>query len=139
MRARLLFVPALFLALLTGETRAAEQLTATVKDAPKFVQLDPITMAVIGDNNRSEQISVVLSLELAAGHDREIIAVNKQKLVDAFFRNLTEAYEQAAPDSRVFDALPIKQRLLEASNQVLGAGTVTAVLIQQINERSRSR
>ncbi|HWK45689.1 MAG TPA: hypothetical protein VNT30_13295 [Stellaceae bacterium] len=137
-----LLLAALTLGVFTAEATGAEPPKKHVVAAPggpQFVEMRPITMAVVTGDRAAQQVSVVVALELTPGHTIESVNPDMPKLVNAFFTSLTAAYEEAEPNGRLFDAMPIKQRLLDASADVLGPGIVAAVLIEQVNERSRGR
>ncbi len=113
-----------------GENHAAGTL-----NGPVYVRLKPISFSVIGPTNKIEkEVSVQLDLELEKGKTQEMLEPYRTNITDAVLVTLTGLYEDNNPTGVVAPE-DMKASLLEAINNVAGAGIVHGVLLISIGER----
>jgi hypothetical protein len=122
----------------TMAATAGESHPAGVPGGPAYVRLPPIALSVIGPNNKiGKEVSVMADLELTKDKTEQMFEPYRRNLMDAFLVALTGLYEDDNPDGQVSsDAM--KQKLLDAAQQVTGPDFVQSVLLISVGERSHN-
>lgn len=95
-----------------------------------FFEIDPLNIPVIRGSRIRGQITFIVVLELKDGVDRSDIFDSMPRLRHAFFLDLKEYVERHRNIMRDVRLGGVKSLLMESSAQVLGDGTVRAVLVQ---------
>lgn len=132
---RLLLVLAFFFLLgggLTPPGSAASGPQATApSDAPIYISVDRITVAVFRDGEVAQHLIFILKLEVADRAATSQVIDKMPRLTDAFMRDLhtMASAPQAARDG--LDMALAKRRLLSTSIRVLGPDIVRDVLIDR--------
>ena len=114
---------------------AGETHSGGVPGGPTYVRLPPISLSVIGtDNKISKEVAVMADLELTKDKTEQMFEPYRRSLMDAFLVALTGLYEDDNPDGKVTSD-DMKQKLLEAATQVTGPNFVQSVLLISVGER----
>lgn len=103
----------------------------------EYVKMDPITLPVITSKGLTQQISLVVQLEVDWGKKDEI-APYEPRLTDAYLRDLYGALGagHGLMKDDFVDVEQIKQRLTAVTDKVLGPDhKVHAVLLQALQQR----
>ncbi|MBI3441495.1 MAG: flagellar basal body-associated FliL family protein [Proteobacteria bacterium] len=130
-----------FLAVLVPRTYAAESETKGESGPPPefaYIQLDPINLPIITAKGLTQQVSLLVSLEIEFA-DKEKVSVYKPRLTDAYIQDLYGAIGAgyAMMKGNVVDVQQIKQRLTSVTDKVLGPDLKAHdVLLQVIQQRA---
>jgi hypothetical protein len=127
----LTFVPSAY-----AEGGAAKDPNAPHPDF-EYVKMDPITLPVITTKGLTQQISLVVQLEVDWGKKDEI-APYEPRLTDAYLQDLYGALGagHGLMKDNFVDIEQIKQRLTAVTDKVLGPDhKVHAVLLQALQQR----
>jgi hypothetical protein len=103
----------------------------------EYLRLDPITLPVITAKGLTQQVSIVVQLEIEWGKKDEI-APFEPRLIDAYLQDLYGALGagHALMKDDFVDVDQIKQRLTAVTDRVLGPDhKVHAVLLQALQQR----
>jgi flagellar FliL protein len=102
----------------------------------EYVDLKPLILPVITDRGLTQQVSLMVSLELPYGKGEEVAPL-EPKLTDAMLQDLYGALGngQAMMKGGVIDVPALKQRLSAVSMKVLGADKFHDVLLQVVQQR----
>ncbi len=102
----------------------------------QFVQLDPLTLPVIGERGITQTISIVISLEVADEAAAAEVKRLSPRLQDAYIQDMYGALNRkTAMENGVLQVGPIKERLNKISARVLGENVVNDVLLQIVSQR----
>jgi hypothetical protein len=103
----------------------------------EYVKLDPITLPVITTRGLTQQVSLVVQLEVDWGK-KDDIAPFEPRLIDAYLQDLYGALGagHGLMKDNFIDVDTIKQRLTSVTDKVLGPDhKVHAVLLQALQQR----
>ena len=100
---------------------------------PEYVELEWIMVQARQPNGRRRNLSLLLTLEVAAGGDTGLVAGKRRQLRDAYLIALSSPPLVQSGRQRV-DIAEVKARLAKASTAVLGENVVAGVLIRDIND-----
>jgi len=103
----------------------------------EYLQLDPITLPVITTKGLTQQMSMVVKLEIEWGKKNDI-APFEPRLIDAYLQDLYGALGagHGLMKDNYIDVEQIKQRLTVVTDKVLGPDhKVHAVLLQALQQR----
>jgi hypothetical protein len=105
----------------------------------EYVKLDPITLPVITSKGLTQQVSIVVELEVAWGK-KDDIAPFEPRLIDAYLQDLYGVLGSghALMKGDVVDIEMIKKRLTDVTTKVVGPkhqDEVHAVLLQALQQR----
>ncbi len=100
---------------------------------PEYVDLEWFMVQARQSDGRRRNLSLLLTLEVAAGGDIEVVAGNKRQLRDAYLLALSSPPLVQSARERI-DMEEVKTRLAKASDAVLGEDVVAGVLIRNIND-----
>ena len=103
----------------------------------EYVKLDPITLPVITPKGLTQQVSLVVQLEVDWGK-KDDIAPYEPRLTDAYLQDLYGALGagHGMMNNNVVDYDKVKQRLTSVTDKVLGPDhKVHAVLLQALQQR----
>jgi len=103
----------------------------------EYVQLDPINLPIITNRGLTQQVSLIVSLEVA--HEKkEDVSVLKPRLTDAYLRDLYGALGagHALMNGNLIDVPRVKERLVTVTDKVLGPELKAHdVLLQVVQQR----
>ena len=105
----------------------------------EYVQMDPLTLPIITTKGLTQQVSLLVSLEVKYG-DVDAISVYKPRLVDAYLQDLYGAIGAgyALMQGGVIDIKQIKERLVGVTGKVLGPEhKVNDVLLQVVQQYNK--
>ncbi len=105
---------------------------------PVFVEFNPIQIPVLGPENVEETYVVSLALEAPSDIEAAQVVLYSPRLNDAFLQVLYGVVQKEKRQNGTLDMRLVKARVLRASNDVLGEGIVSDVLVQAIGQRSRT-
>lgn len=102
----------------------------------EYIDLKPLVLPVITDRGLTQQVSLVVSLELPYGKTEEVEPM-EPKLADAYLQDLYGALGTggAMMKGGVIDVAAVKGRLTAVTDRVLGADKVHEVLLQVVQQR----
>lgn len=106
-------------------------------NAPLYVEISPFIVPVLGPNGPEEMVSLVVTLEVAPGEGRTTyIRQRLPRLNDAYVQALYGALDRkTVKRGDVVDVMLVKQKLLRATERILGPGYVNDVLVQAVAQR----
>ena len=100
---------------------------------PEYVDLEWFMVQALQSDGRRRNLSLLLTLEVAAGGDIELVEGKKRQLRDAYLLALSTPPLVQSARERI-DMEEVKTRLAKASNAVFGEDVVAGVLIRNIND-----
>lgn len=105
---------------------------ATTDQGPVDIQLPPILAPMVVANRLQGYAYITVSLA-PSGRDK-VVAIREKMafLQDAFLREVNKLPIIKADDPKAVDADAVKSRLLARMNQILPAGTVAELKLEQI-------
>jgi hypothetical protein len=105
---------------------------ATADQGPVDIEIPPILAPITVQNQLYGYAYITIALA-PAGRDKVLAIRGKMPfLQDAFLRELNKASIVKAGDPKTIDADAVKARLTVRMNQVLAAGTVSELKLQQV-------
>ena len=102
----------------------------------EYVDLKPLVLPIITDRGLTQQVSLMVSLELPYGEVGEI-APFEPRLADAYLQDLYGALGagNAMMQGNVIDVMAVKRRLNAVTAKVLGGEKFHDVLLQVVQQR----
>lgn len=126
-----------------GGKSSTSKEAAVDPDAPppefEYVQLDPLNLPIITSKGLTQQVSLLVSLEITYG-DKNAVIRYKPRLADAYLQDLYGALGTGVGLMRgnVIDVPQIKERLTSVTNKVLGPDLkVRDVLLQVVQQHPK--
>jgi hypothetical protein len=119
---------------------AAQAASAEKSDAPppeyEYIELKPLTLPIITDKGLTQQVSLMVSLELPYGKLEEVKFL-MPRLADAYLRDLygVLGVGGAMMKGGLIDVVAVKQRLAAVTVSIAGEGKVNDVLLQVVQQR----
>ncbi len=104
--------------------------------ATRAIKLDPIILPVIREGQVTLHVTVVVVIELTEAVALEELRVFSHPLRDSMLSELHGMYASRYVQERGYDLPIVKERLSEAAERVLGAGSVKAVMLKDIDKRA---
>lgn len=118
------------------EAKLAEAAEAAAKAATKFVQIDALILPIIDERGISQNVSIVISLEVPNDAVAEEVVRLSPRLRDAYIQDMYGALSRKSVlKDGVLQVAPIKARLERATDRVLGDDVVNEVLLQVVQQR----
>lgn len=112
------------------------QLPVKPTGVPTFVSIGPLVLPVIRDKRVEQNILLQVSLEVYGDATRESVRQLTPRLNDAFLRALYGGIEAGdVMQGQLVNVNAIRDKLMAASEEVLGVGVVWDVLIQAVTQR----
>ncbi len=118
------------------EADSAEAAEESVIRAARVIKLDPIILPVIREGQVTLHVTVVVVIELTEVVAMAELRVFSHALRDTMLSELHGMYASRFVQKRGYDLPIIRERLSEAAERVLGAGSVKRVLLKDVNKRS---
>ena len=119
-----------------GSAEAVEE--ESLVRATRVIKLDPIILPVIREGQVTLHVTVVVVIELVKAVPLEELRVFSHPLRDSMLSELHGMYASRYVQERGYNLPVVKERLSKAAERVLGAGSVKAVLLKDINKRALS-
>jgi hypothetical protein len=104
--------------------------------ATRFIKVDPIILPVIRERQVMLHVTAVVVVELVDPMPLEDLRGFSLRLRDTFLSELHGIYAIRYVQERGYDLPVIRERLGLAAERVLGAGTVKAILLEDIDKRT---
>ncbi|MHA1600075.1 MAG: hypothetical protein ACTSW2_04550 [Alphaproteobacteria bacterium] len=98
----------------------------------RFVELEPMVLPIIREGQVTLHLTIVLVVELTTPIPKVEIAQKQRPLRDAIITELHSVYALRYIQEKGFDHPIVRERLMRASERVLGLGTVKALLVRKI-------
>jgi flagellar basal body-associated protein FliL len=105
--------------------------TSAQNDAPIFIPVDRITVAVFRDGEVAQHLIFILKLEITDRNASNLVIEKMPRLTDAFMRDLHALASAPSAAQDGLDMVQAKRRLLASSVRVLGPNVVRNVLIDR--------
>lgn len=134
------FAACLMIVALVLGGNVAQAASAEKSDAPppeyEYIELKPLTLPIITDRGLTQQVSLLVSLELPYGK-MEDVKILMPRLADAYLRDLYGVLGVGGAMMRggVIDVIAIKERLAAVTTTIAGEGQVNDVLLQVVQQR----
>lgn len=114
-----------------GGGEKKEELTGT-----QYVELDPLLLPIIDDSGITQQVSLIVKLEIEDPAQLADVTAKTPKIVDAFVSDLYGALSQTAAtmENGVLRLDRIKSRLRNTANKVMGENKINDVLLQVVQQ-----
>lgn len=117
-----------------GSAEAVEE--ETLVRATRVLRLDPIILSVIREGQVMLHVTVVVVIELSEAVPLTELRVFSQPLRDTMLSELHGMYSIRYVQERGYDLPMVRERLSEAAERVLGAGSVIRVMLEDVSKRS---
>lgn len=102
-----------------------------------YVELRPLVVPVITERGVTQQVSLIISLEIPFGM-REAVRVKEPRLTDAYLRDLYGILGAGGLMKKgIVDAHAVKRRLVKATGKVLEEEEFKDVLLQVVQQTYR--
>ncbi|MCB9989254.1 MAG: flagellar basal body-associated FliL family protein [Rhodospirillales bacterium] len=102
----------------------------------KYVELDPLILPIINSNGVSQNLSLVIVIEVESARAQKKVEDYQPRLKDAYIQELYGVLNrQAAMEGGVLQIQSIKARLRDISRRVVGEDEVNDVLLQVVQQR----
>ena len=117
-----------------GSAEAVEE--ESLIRATRVLRLDPIILPVIREGQVMLHVTVVVVIELVKAVPLTELRVFSQPLRDTMLSELHGMYAIRYVQERGYDLPMVRERLSEAAERVLGAGSVIRVTLEDLNKRA---
>jgi len=117
-----------------GSAEAVEE--ESLIRATRVLRLDPIILPVIREGQVMLHVTVVVVIELVKAVPLTELRVFSQPLRDSMLSELHGMYAIRYVQERGYDLPMVRERLSEAAERVLGAGSVIRVTLEDLNKRA---
>lgn len=117
-----------------GSAEAVEE--ESLIRATRVLRLDPIILPVIREGQVMLHVTVVVVIELVKAVPLRELRVFSQPLRDSMLSELHGMYAIRYVQERGYDLPMVRERLSEAAERVLGAGSVNRVMLEDVNKRA---
>ena len=104
--------------------------------ATRVIKLDPIILPVIREGQVTLHVTVVVVIELVEAVPLEEMRVFSHPLRDTMLSELHGMYASRYVQERGYDLPIVRERLSQAAERVLGAGSVKRIMLKDVNKRS---
>lgn len=102
----------------------------------RYFQLQPFNVPVIRNGKLVQMVSVAVIVEVRGLINQGVMMDQRQRLRDAFLRDIHGVASIQRPDGRVMDSHVLKTRLMMVSERILGPGIIDDVLVNGISDRN---
>lgn len=115
-----------------GDSAAAEEESTT---GPFYYKMDPLFAPVVQKRKIRGYAELTVTLEVGTKEAERLVHARLLVLRDEFMRDLQFQADMRSDNERAVDLVRIKKRFKVLANRLLGAGTVSEVLIQSALDR----
>jgi flagellar basal body-associated protein FliL len=117
------------------EEVAGEEAPAPRRSAqPRFVDIDPINVAIIQNNRPQSVIQIAVKLEVANEKDANAIQKQMIRLTNALVTDLHDFLPRLLREVDYIELDLLKDRMQYVADKTLGKGLVKQVLIQSVHD-----
>ena len=102
----------------------------------RYFQLQPFNVPVIRNGKLAQMVSVAVIVEVRGVINQGLLMEKRQRLRDAFLRDIHGVASLQRADGRVMDSYVLKTRLMMVSERVLGPGIIDDILVNGISDRN---
>ena len=102
----------------------------------RVIRLDPIILPVIREGQVTLHVTVVVVIELTKAVPLSELRVFSHPLRDSMLSELHGMYASRYVQERGYNLPVVKERLSQAAERVLGAGSVKRIMLKDVNKRS---
>lgn len=102
----------------------------------RYFQLQPFNVPVIRNGKLVQMVSVAVIVEVRGLINQGVMMEQRQRLRDAFLRDIHGVASIQRPDGRVMDSHVLKTRLMSVSERILGPGIIDDILVNGISDRN---
>ncbi len=117
-----------------GSAEAVEE--ESLIRATRAIRLDPIILPVIREGQVTHHVTVVVVVELVEPVPLAEMRVFSHPLRDIMLSELHGMYASRYVQRRGYDLPIVRERLSQAAERVLGAGSVKRIILKDVNRRS---
>ena len=103
---------------------------------PRFVDADPINVAVIEGNRPRTVLQISVKLEVANEDDASFVQRRMVRFTDAALRDLHDFLPRLLREVDRIEVSLLKDRLQLTADKIFGKGKVKQVLIQSVHDTS---
>ncbi len=114
---------------------SAEAMEESLVRATRTIKLDPIILPVIREGQVTLHVTVVVVIAMKEAVPLEQLRVFSHPLRDSMISELHGMYASRYVQERGYDLPIVKERLSQAAERVLGAGSVKGIMLEDINKR----
>lgn len=102
----------------------------------EYIEMKPLVLPVITDQGVTQQVSLVVSIEVPFGKKAEVETM-EPRLADAYLQDLYGALSsgKGMGANNVIDVMAVKRRLTNVTQKVLKEDQVHDVLLQVLQQR----
>ncbi len=125
----------------TGYVVSEAYASSAKEEGPKpefeYVELKPLILPIITERGLTQQVSLLVSVEIPYGKKSEIEPYSP-RLADAYISDLYGALGSghAMMRGNIVDVQAVKERLTAVTNKVIGAEKFNTILLQVVQQRS---
>lgn len=117
------------------EEVAGEETPAPRKSAqPRYVDIDPINVAVIQNNRPRSVVQITVKLEVASEKDANAIQKKMIRLTNALVTDLHDFLPRLLREVDYIELDLLRDRMQFVADKTLGKGLVKQVLIQSVHD-----
>jgi len=116
----------------TAEGEAQPDTENAISARVRYVEIEPMVLPIIREGQVTLHLTIVLTVELTTPMPKVDVARIQRPLRDAIFSELHAVYALRYVQEKGFDHPIVRQRLMHASEKILGAGEVKDVLVRKI-------
>lgn len=103
---------------------------------PSYVQMEPLAVPVLTDGGRTVMVSIEVTIEVDSEKTATSARAIRPRLNDASLTRLFGSAEKGKLlTNGAVDIFRLKDELTAAYTEILGEGTVNAVLVQNVTQR----
>jgi flagellar FliL protein len=114
----------------------AEEVSTSLAAVSQVIRLDPIVLPIIREGRVTVHVTAVVVLELTEAMDQSDLHALADPLRNALLSELYGIYAVRYVQERGFNIPVVRKRLIVAVEEVLGAGTIKTIRLQDINKRA---
>jgi len=98
----------------------------------RYVELEPMVLPIIREGQVTLHLTLVLAVELTTPMPAVEVARLRRPLRDAIFTELHSVYALRYVQEKGFNHPIVRERLMRASERVMGPGAIKAILVRKI-------
>ena len=118
-----------------ADPKIAEEEATSLVAVSQVIRLDPIILPVIREGRVTLHVTAVVVLELTEAMDQSDLHALADPLRNALLSELYGIYAVRYVQERGYNIPVVRKRLALAVEEVLGAGSVRTIRLQDINKR----
>ena len=104
------------------------------REAPRYVDIDPINVAVLQNNRPRSVVQITVKLEVASEKDSAIVQKRLIQLTSALITDLHDFLPRLLREVDQIELDLLRDRIQYVADKTLGKGLVRQVLIQSVHD-----